>query len=360
MQFKNSNRDIRQIRRQLNAAMVIDGSLRRVENRFRIVASAFDTSSGQQVWSRTYERLAEDLARAEAEVGRDIAKSLFTHSVGLDEAVLACASRPTRRPTNITCRAWRAMIAAREKAWSAASRTSVLPRPPIRNMRRLIRVWRTPIYVALSIYGYWRPQQAAPEARRNAERAVELDPSMGDPHADLGFVAATYDWNPSEAQRQFRQSIELNPSCAHCRAWYALYALAPAGEYEEARRQVIQAEADDPLNPAWPSFAIGVAVYSGHFTEGLEEGRRIATPENRDFRAHTMYATGLTKTGRIDEAVREARRAVEYSSNHPLALRVLGAALAAAGNRQEALAVIDSLQQDGANRTAMSALPGLQ
>ena len=50
-------------------------------------------------------------------------------------------------------------------------------------------------------------------------------------------MAATYDWNPAEAERQFRKSIELNPSCAHCRGWYALYSLAPAGRYEEARQQ---------------------------------------------------------------------------------------------------------------------------
>jgi serine/threonine-protein kinase len=348
-QFKNPAPDVRQIGQVLGTSIVVEGSVQRVNGKVRITVRGCDTLSGQQLWSRTYDHAVTDLASVPDEVARDVANALLSRGVALDEAILGRRSqttpeayqrylqglsgydRSTRQGLETSIEDLRLATAADPQYAAAYSALA-------------------DSYVALSIYSFWPPQQAAGEARRNAERAVALDPSLGDPDADLGFVAATYDWNPLEAERHFRRAIEMNPSCAHCRGWYALYSLAPAGRYEEARQQVIEAEALDPLNPTWPSFRIAVAAYSGRFDQALEEGRRIATPENHDFRAHATYATVLRRAGRIDEALAEARRAAEFSGNHPLALRILGAVLGWAGHRDEALAVLAQLEQQSQNR----------
>jgi TolB-like protein/tetratricopeptide (TPR) repeat protein len=349
MQFKSQAQDLQRVGQVLGASVVIEGSVQRVNGQVRITVRGSQALSGQQLWSRTYDRQVTDLALVPDEVARDVGSSLLSRRVTLDEQLLERRNqanpeayqhylrglsgydRSTRQGLESSIEDLRLATAADPKYAAAYSALA-------------------DSYVALSVYSYWPPQQAAGEARRNAQRALTLDPSLGDPDADLGFVAATYDWNPVEAERHFRKSIEMNPSCAHCRGWYALYSLAPAGRYEEARQQVNDAQSVDPLNGTWSSFRIAVATYSGRFDEALEEGRRIATPENHDFRAHMAYATVLRRAGRMDEALAEARRGVEFSGNHPMALRVLGSVLGSAGHRDEALAVLTQLQQQSQNR----------
>ena len=68
------------------------------------------------------------------------------------------------------------------------------------------------------------PKDAVPQAKIAATRALELDPTLAEAHSALADSLAIYDWNWTEAEREFKRSIELNPSVAYTHGWI-VYAL---------------------------------------------------------------------------------------------------------------------------------------
>jgi serine/threonine-protein kinase len=107
---------------------------------------------------------------------------------------------------------------------------------------------------------------ASPEtiamARTGIERALQLDPTLGEAHAARAKYLFELDWNWSEAEREFRRAIELNPNDADAHHQYS-HLLMALGRSEEARKEAEVMLALDPLAPAaydhkgWLEYALG-------------------------------------------------------------------------------------------------------
>jgi tetratricopeptide (TPR) repeat protein len=85
------------------------------------------------------------------------------------------------------------------------------------------------------------------KSRAAAQRALELDGSLAEPHASLGLLAMNYDWDWPTSEREHRRAIELNPNYATAHHWYAEY-LAAVGRFDEALTEINRAHELDPLS----------------------------------------------------------------------------------------------------------------
>ena len=74
--FEGQNLDLREVGRQLGVAHVLEGSVRRSNDRVRVTAQLIRASDGFHLWSKTYEKNAEDVFAIEDEIARDITRSL--------------------------------------------------------------------------------------------------------------------------------------------------------------------------------------------------------------------------------------------------------------------------------------------
>jgi TolB-like protein len=94
-QFKRSAQDVRAIGRQLNAALVLEGSVRKEGDRLRIAVQLINAANGYQVWSRRYDRQAQADFAVEEEIARDIATSVSAaqRSPGYGISPLSSGSR---------------------------------------------------------------------------------------------------------------------------------------------------------------------------------------------------------------------------------------------------------------------------
>jgi len=66
-------------------------------------------------------------------------------------------------------------------------------------------------YYSLSTF-YRAPLQVMPKAKAAAAKAVELDDTLAEAHASLGYVSIHFDWDWARGEREFRRALELNPS----------------------------------------------------------------------------------------------------------------------------------------------------
>ena len=88
-------------------------------------------------------------------------------------------------------------------------------------------------YTELGEIGLLPPDQAYPRAKAAADKALALDPDLGDAHCTVAFCKMVYefDWKGSEAE--FKRAIELAPNNADAHDLYARV-LTDKREYERA------------------------------------------------------------------------------------------------------------------------------
>ena len=103
-------------------------------------------------------------------------------------------------------------------------------------------------YAQLGYGSYISPEDAFPRARAAARRALELDPTLAEAHASLGYALMYYDWNFSEAEAEFKRAIELNPNYAIAHQWYAYLLTAIERPLKDADGEIATAQSLDPLS----------------------------------------------------------------------------------------------------------------
>jgi serine/threonine protein kinase/tetratricopeptide (TPR) repeat protein len=78
MQYKNTNKTLREIGKELEVATVLEGSVRKEGNRLRIVGQLIDAKTDEHLWAETYDRDLKDVFEVQSDVAQRIADALQT------------------------------------------------------------------------------------------------------------------------------------------------------------------------------------------------------------------------------------------------------------------------------------------
>ncbi len=124
-------------------------------------------------------------------------------------------------------------------------------------------------YNLLREFSTMPPEQAYPRARAAAERAIALDPSLGDAHADLAFVDFYWLRDIARARREFRRALALEPRSAVVHHWYATF-LMTIRAFPLALREIDTAQALDSESTAILADKGLILFYSGKSDDALK------------------------------------------------------------------------------------------
>jgi tetratricopeptide (TPR) repeat protein len=105
-------------------------------------------------------------------------------------------------------------------------------------------------------------EEAYPKARAAAQKALEIDPDLAEPHAALGVVLHEYDWKFAEAENEFKKALDLDPNYASAHQWYGEY-LKHMGRFDEAIAESKRAQELEPLSVIINMMS-GRAYYAAH------------------------------------------------------------------------------------------------
>jgi tetratricopeptide (TPR) repeat protein len=201
----------------------------------------------------------------------------------------------------------------------------------------------------LAQYGYISPRDGMEQARRAAQRALDIDPALAEAHVSLAAILEAYDWNWPAAEREYRRAIELNPALPAAHLWYGMF-LRDQDRLEEALPELRRAEQLEPLSVLASMNLAHAFLMAGDSSAALERALRAVDLDPDLASASLLLATVYRKRSDTSGADAALARARGLSAGNPHAVALLACAYARKGNRQEGLRLYGELQQLASHR----------
>jgi DNA-binding winged helix-turn-helix (wHTH) protein/tetratricopeptide (TPR) repeat protein len=199
-------------------------------------------------------------------------------------------------------------------------------------------------HLVFAFGGPRRPKEAFEPALECAEQALDRDPQLVDAHVTRALVALLRDWDWTAARRGLSRAAELSPGAPGTHLWLGLF-LRLCGDGEAARREMARAREADPVSSLGATVRAWSHEVDGELELALELSRHAVRLHPDRALGHWRLGLALLGAGRAGDAVVALRQAVALTSQGPVMRCGLVRALAAAGERDEALAVLDQLEE---------------
>ena len=324
----------------MNVHAVLTGRLIQLDDNLIIRTELVDTTNGWQLWGEQYNRKTSDLLSVQEEISRRISEKLRTKLSGEEKQRLA------KRPTTNHA-AYDTYLKGRLH-WNKRTQEGI---------ERGIEYFKEAIaldpayalayagladsYALLGAveYAALSPGEAMQQAREATLKALSIDDTLAEAHASLAYVRI-FDWNWPEAEREYRRSIELNPSYATAHHWYAHY-LTAMGRQAEAVTEMRIAHELDPFR--FRQLRHGLHYYLTAVRRSPTRYHKTLELNENFYMAHFLLGMALEQVGRYDEALDSYARAITLSRSSPAMLAAPGHAYAMLGRAAEARGVLAEL-----------------
>ena len=300
--FRGEDADIATIAEKLGVAHVLQGSVRRSDNRLRITSQLIETATSTEVWSDSYEREVGDVLVLQSEIA----------------AAVAVALKATLSVDAVTPPAESANAEAYER------------------------------YLQGRLFHNRRAQGDAERAEEYFRQALEIDATYGRAWAGLAgvyFVRMAEDnsekvatlaaWKEAveQALRYAPEDPEVQLRAAHF-YWNN-------GQRDTARKHVRQATVLDPNNPLVLAAWAGSNVFHGRLDEAIARQRQVVALDPLGAIEQRNLAVMLAGAGRYDEALSHEQKALDLNPAYrPEFERLVSAIFTAQGRFEEALEIV--------------------
>lgn len=336
--YKGQNVEPKQLGGELSVNAVLNGRVIQRGENLSIFLSLVDTATGDQIWGEGYERKLADLVAVQKEITRDVSQKLELKLSGAD------VQRVTRTYTNDP-EAYQLYLRGRYRILKS-NQTDV--EASINYFQQAID--RDPTY-ALAYVGLadaYRapvserpPSEALAKSKTAAQKALEIDNTLADAHAVLGFIIFWYEWNWAESEAELKRAIELDPKNADAHNFYA-HLLSNTGRHEEALAEAQLSRELDPLNLRACALEGQFLIHAGQVDAGIARLRSLLDLDPNHWMVHLFLTSGYIEKGMWDKAIEEGRKTVDVNP-HTRSFSYLGYALAKAGREREARDELDKI-----------------
>ena len=301
--FKDRHEEPKAIGEKLGVSTLLEGTVRKQDDRVRIVAELVNAADGIALWTRTFDRELRDIFTVQQEIARAVAESLKVTLLGSSEKSAQMASSSVEAH-NAYLQAHfhfqRRNVEDYRKALTYFDQAIQLDPNYALAYAERAEVW--------TMVGDLTGERATayPKARSDAEKAVEIAPVLAEAHAALGWVRFFGQWKFSEGLSELSRAKELspaNPTANDLLARVIVY----LGRIDEAERQARQAVELDPLSVATQFNLARVLFISGKLDEANAAGRKIAELQPSSSSSHRWQVLVAVQRGDGETALREAQ-----------------------------------------------------
>jgi TolB-like protein/tetratricopeptide (TPR) repeat protein len=343
IRYKNTDKDIDQIGRELGADYVLKGSVRRARKRVHITAELIQVRDRTHLWADRFEGGGANVPAIHSEIARHIARSLQVELPPAKRAAPAGASSANPEAHGAFLRGRYSL----NKGTAEGVKNAIEHFEEATSRDSSYAVAHAGLAVALDLADHFRVFpgiQAFPRAKAAALKALELNDSLPEAHNALAFAKHSFDWDWAGAEQAYQRAVALNPNFATARHWYGFY-LGMLGRADEALAQMRRAQELNPLSMIIRTH-LGLMLYQGRrYDEAIEQLRQTLEMEPDFAAAHYFLAWAYEQKGMDEKTVTHLERALMLSAGTPDRVGALGHAHAVFKRKEQARKALKELHK---------------
>ncbi|MCA1625574.1 MAG: protein kinase [Acidobacteria bacterium] len=340
--YKGKEQDANKIGGELNVRAVLTGSIKQIGDQIVITVRLEDAQTNQHIWGEQYARKFADILNVQNEIAQQVSANLRLKLTGADEQRLA-----KRYTDNVE--AYQLYLKGNYK-WEKHT---------LEDLQQAIEYYneaieKDPNYALAfsglaSCYGrlgnsYLPPREAFPKAKAYAAKALELDETLAEAQSSMAAVRLFYDWNWTEAEKEIRRALVLNPNYAHAHDLYAIY-LGAMGRPSEAVAQTKRAQELDPLS-LHQNTALGEDYYyARQYDQAITQLEKTIDLDPHYYRAYLCLGRAYEQKKMYEQAIKTFQDGMSRAQRHPQLISSLGHAYALAGERNKAAQALAELRE---------------
>jgi TolB-like protein/Tfp pilus assembly protein PilF len=344
MKYKAVDKNISQIGNELMVGTILEGSVRKFQNKARITLQLINVTTQEPIWSRDYDRELKDIFMIQSEIAQNVADELkirlvssekeqlaknhTSNSIAFEEYLIGKNYLNKRTPESI-----QASIPHFEKSILEDAEFAL----PYASLAYA--------YTLIGVAGYGNIPRAVAEtkAKEAVMKALQIDETLAEAHAALGYIKFRIDWDWKGAEKEFKRAIELKPSYATAHEWYALF-LAIHVRLDEALSEIQTAYQLDPLSLSVNNGLARIYHFRNETDKAINQtDKTLALDSNY---AEGYFTVGMTyyKRNEYEKSVAALTKAINIANRRPVMLGMLGAVYAKMGNTNEAKKLLSELE----------------
>lgn len=338
--FKGEKTDIREIGQKLNVKTVLEGSVRKAENRLRILAQLINVEDGFHIWSDKFDRDMDDVFAIQDEISMAIVDNLKGKLLGEEKAKLV------KRHT-VDVEAYKLYLKGLY-FWNKRSKEGM--EKGMKHFKQAIEL--DPSYALaycgladsfalLSFWTFFAPKDGFPKAKALAEKALEIDGTLAEAHVSLAWTIFCYDWDWAEVEKEYRMAIRLNPGLANAHHWYSIF-LSAMERHEEALFEIKKALDLDPLSLMINTNVGLLYLHMRHYDKAVEVLKKTMEMDPNFGQAHYTLAKTYWAMEKYAEAV--SASLIAKKQGILWADGIQGCAFALSGQKDKARVLLQELE----------------
>jgi TolB-like protein/Tfp pilus assembly protein PilF len=334
-QYRETDKTATIICEELDVAFLLEGSFQKYGDQARLIVQLIKPGIESHIWADEYDRDWKDIFAVQSEVAQKIAIEL--------QAVITpeVRERIDAVPTD-NLKAHNLYLQGRW-FWNQGGRDDL--DNSIEYYKRALEIdpeyalaysGMAATYTSYAFHGYLPRRDVMPQAKTAAMKALAIDNTLGEAHAELAWARVIHDWDWIGGEKRFKRALELNPNYARAHNRYA-WLLSIVGRHDEAIEEDKRAHELDPLSVGiWINLGLRY-YYARDYDKAIEEYRKVLEIYPTSRRAHELLAMALSQKGLHNEAIEE------YSNNEFMLRNHwhLGYFYGVAGKKEKALELLN-------------------
>ena len=338
LRYRGRDTDPQGVGRELKVSAVLTGKIVQRGERIQVQVELVDANDGSQLWGERYDRNAADIFSIEKDIAREISQSL---RLRLSREELVRLARPY---TGLK-EAYHLYLKGRYH-WNRRSLGTALPylEDAVERDPTYALAWAglANCCALAGAYEVLPPSRSVPRAKSAAIKALQLDPSLAEPHAALAWVQSCYDWDWIAGEREFEQAFDKHPDALLY--WSAIPLLA-RGHIKEAADRAKSSLELEPLSPIVNVVYGATLIHAGRYNEAVEMFRNAIELDPAFPLAQWALALGYERQGMHTEAIAELEKAQRLAGAMPMITGLLGYTCAVHGHTARAEEALIDLQK---------------
>lgn len=344
-QFRDGAGDIRDIGKELGVRAVLEGSVRKANDRLRVAVQLANVADGYHLWSKSFDDELKDIFAIQDEIATGVARTMLD---SLSSVKTTTSSDVSAYEYYLRGRQFFNRFRKLDIEYAREMFGHAIEIDP-----GFAKAWAGYADCYSFLIMYADPNEQYREAASHAsEKALELDPTLAEAHASRGLAhLISEDYEP--AQTEFENALELNPGLFEAYYYYGR-ARFHQGDMQAAAELFEKAAQANPADYQSRFLRVQILRGLGHSEQALKEAKEgVAVVEKHlewnpdDARALHLAAGSLILLGDIPRAERWLQRALEIDQNDPVVLYNVACNYAVLGQTEKALGYLERAVEHG-------------